>query len=146
MTELQQLRDRVAELEEILGIDRPMTVRLREAFGLTQMPAKVLGMLLSRTFVSKDALYTALYAVRAAADRPRTNILERHVNKLREHLRPHGVVIETIYGEGYRMTAPNKAKVRDVLDKLPSPDAIDEMLGTINVMALQTIRKVGAAY
>jgi DNA-binding response OmpR family regulator len=37
---------------------------------------------------------------------PGTNVVEVHVSRLREKLGPHAVTIETVRGQGYRLTAP----------------------------------------
>src|SRR5712672_3611391 len=62
--ETDRLRDRVEQLEQLVGVDRSLTSRLRTAFGLEPGVAQVMGMLLKRDFVTHDALYVVLYAAR----------------------------------------------------------------------------------
>src|SRR5258707_3460553 len=49
--ETDRLRDRVEQLEQLVGVDRSLTSRLRTAFGLEPGVAQVMGMLLNREFV-----------------------------------------------------------------------------------------------
>lgn len=71
MSELQRLRDRVEELEDILGVTSSLPKRL-----FPQMVFKpkdnerLLGMLLARTFLSQDAIYYALFGTRLESDQP----------------------------------------------------------------------------
>src|SRR5258708_6379205 len=46
--ETDRLRDRVEQLEQLVGVDRSLTSRLRTAFGLEPGVAQVMGMLLKR--------------------------------------------------------------------------------------------------
>src|SRR5258705_13371921 len=62
--ETDRLRDRVEQLEQLVGVDRSLTSRLRTAFGLEPGVAQVMGMLLKRDFVTHDALYVVLYSAR----------------------------------------------------------------------------------
>src|SRR5258705_223837 len=62
--ETDRLRDRVEQLEQLVGVDRSLTSRLRTAFGLEPGVAQVMGMLLKRDFVMMYALYFVLYSAR----------------------------------------------------------------------------------
>lgn len=116
MTELIRLRDRVEELERVLGVDRNLTSRLRDAFGIEPGMAPVLGMLLKRNFVSHDSLYTVLFAGRPECDWPEPKLMDVQICKLRRVLKRHGISIKTRWGEGWLMSSEDKAKVRAVLD------------------------------
>jgi hypothetical protein len=122
--ELEQLRNRVEQLEIVLGIDAPRSARLRLAFGIQPGQAEVLGMLLNRTAVAKEAIYSLLYGLRPECDQPVWKSVDVVVHKLRRALAVHGIRIETLQGVGYGMTAANKAMVHAVLaaaEKLPAP-------------------------
>jgi DNA-binding response OmpR family regulator len=115
--ENERLRDRVEELGRVLGVDQSLTSRLRDVFGLEAGLAPILGMLMKRAFVSHSSLYTVLYAGRPECDWPEAKVMDVQICKLRRKLRKHGVTIETRWGEGWRMSIADKARVRTVLDK-----------------------------
>jgi len=98
--ETDRLRDRVEQLEQLVGVDRSLTSRLRTAFGLEPGVAQVMGMLLKRDFVTHDALYVVLYAARPECDWPDARIVDVQISRLRRALRRHGITIKTQWGEG----------------------------------------------
>lgn len=113
MTEIEALRDRIAQLEEILGIDEPLAVQLRLAFNISgAMQPKVLGMLLNRSFVTHDAIYAMLYGHRPECDQPCEKSVDVVIHKLRNTLKPHKITFRTVIDSGYAMDAANKIKVR----------------------------------
>jgi two-component system cell cycle response regulator CtrA len=114
-TELQRLRDRVEELEALLGVDRSIVGRIRDAFNIEPRHAQIVGMLLSRDFVTRDGLYTVLYGDLPEKDWPNDKILDAQICKLRPRLVPFGIEINTKWGEGWSMTKADKAKVRAIL-------------------------------
>jgi hypothetical protein len=114
--ETDRLRDRVEQLEQLVGVDRSLTSRLRTAFGLEPGVAQVMGMLLKRDFVTHDALYVVLYAARPECDWPDARIVDVQISRLRRALRRHGITIKTQWGEGWLMSAADKARVRAVMD------------------------------
>lgn len=120
--EIERLRDRVEELERVLGADRALSSRLRDVFGLEPGLAPILGMLMKRAFVSHSSLYTVLYAGRPDCDWPDEKVMDVQICKLRRKLKKIGAVIETKWGEGWLMTAANKAMVRGALDKATAAD------------------------
>ena len=115
--ENERLRDRVEELSRVLGVDRSLTSRLRDGFGLEPGLLPILGMLMKRAFVSHASLYTVLYAGRPECDWPDAKVMDVQICKLRRKLRKHGVGIQTRWGEGWGMSATDKAKVRGILDR-----------------------------
>lgn len=121
MSEVQRLRDRVEELERVLGVDESLTSRLRTVFGLEPGQSEVLGMLMKRNFVTHDSLYTVLYGGRPECDWPEEKIMDVQICKLRRKLKKHGVEVKTRWGEGWWMPAAEKSKVRAALD-LPAAD------------------------
>ena len=120
MSELQRLRDRIEDLEALLGLDRKIASRLRDAFMITLAQAETLGFMLRRNFVSHDALYIAMYGARPECDWPEIRILDVHVCHLRAALKKHGIAIKTKWGEGWTISPADKAKVHAVLEFLPA--------------------------
>lgn len=110
------MRDRVLQLEQILGIDSSETGRIREAFGLEPDLARILGMLLKRNFVSHESLYTVMYGHRPECEWPDAKVLDVQICKLRRRLKTYEITIKTRWGEGWSISIANKAKARAVLD------------------------------
>ena len=122
--ELQRLRDRIEQLEMILGVDEPLAVQLRLAFNLTgSHQPRILGMLLNRTMVTHDGLWSMLYGNRPDADLPTSDkTIHVHVHKLRKHLRDaFGIEFRTVVDAGYAMDVENKRKVRERLGRVDDP-------------------------
>lgn len=114
-TELQRLRDRIEELEQVLGIDRSMVNRIRGALQVTRDQAKMLAMLIGRNVVTREAMYAVIYGARPVCDQPDVNMIDMQLSKLRRSLAPHGVAVRTLWGEGWQISIDDKAKVRRVI-------------------------------
>jgi len=112
---IQNLRERIAALEEILGIGQSMISRLRAALQLAETEAKVLGMLMHRQFVTKDALYGMLYGDRPDCDQPCWKTLDVWLHTLRKKLAVHQIKFDCVVNEGYSMKPEHKLKVRAAL-------------------------------
>ncbi len=106
--ETMRLRDRVEELERLLGM-RTVPPRL---WGLTQREAEVLGILLRRQVMTHAQLFEAVWGGDSDRD---LKIVEVVVCKLRAKLRPHGIAIRTEYGVGYFVPPGSKAAARTQL-------------------------------
>jgi hypothetical protein len=112
MDEVQRLRDRVDELEQILGVDLSLTSRLRGVLGITRDQARMLGLLLNRNMVTHDAMFTVLYGDRPECDQPQPKVMDVQLCKLRKVTSQRGVDIKTLVGEGWQMLPEDKTKVR----------------------------------
>lgn len=106
-TENEILRERVIELEELLGFR--LTVPL--IFGLTGQEAKLFGFLLKREIVTKEQSMTALYTELWGEKEREIKIVDVFICKMRSKLKKFGITIETVWGRGYRMTPEVKALV-----------------------------------
>lgn len=102
--ENEKLRDKVAQLEEIIGLRLPAPLVL----GLSGKEAQLFGALYTREFLTKPAIMTLLYSDRADAE-PEIKIVDVFVCKIRAKVAPFGIEIETAWGQGYAMTAAGKA-------------------------------------
>lgn len=110
--ENDELRERVAQLEELLGMsfDAPAFLCLAES------EAKLFGMLLAREAVTKDGAMHALYTLRTDADAVVDDkIIDVFVCKLRKKLEPFDLAIETNWGQGYFMTPAMKDRARALM-------------------------------
>lgn len=112
--ELQSLRDRVEELEELLGIaGEPF-----EAFHslpLTPPQKAILGLLYKGKMVRRETAYTAIYGGRAECDQPDERIIDVRLVVVRKVLSQFDIFIETQWGVGWFMTAENKEKLRELI-------------------------------
>lgn len=131
MTETERLRDRIDELERVLGVDMSLANRLRDVFGLEPGLCPIMGMLMKRAFVSHASMYTVLYSGRPECDWPDAKVMDVQICKLRRKLRKHGVSIETRWGEGWMMTMADKAKVRAAVEAFGSDEALAAAAATM---------------
>lgn len=124
MSEVERLRQRVTLLEGVIGFSKGAVADIRRGFpSLEPMTAEMLAMLLKREFVSRSGLYTVLYGARPDADMPNDRVMDIQMMRLRRHLEPHGITIETIDGDGWFMSKADKAKLRAVLAVAEIPEA-----------------------
>jgi DNA-binding response OmpR family regulator len=106
--ETARLRDRVEELERLLGM-RPVLPRL---WGLTRLEADVFGLLLRRQVMSHTQLFEAIWG----GDSERNpQIVQVILCKLRAKLRPLGIAIRNEYGVGYFLPPDSRAAARALL-------------------------------
>lgn len=109
-TENDVLREKIIELEELIGlrIETPLML------GLTGQEAKLFGILLKRDLVTKAQGMSALYSDRPNGE-AEIKIVDVFVCKMRKKLKPFDIEIETVWGQGYRMTAASKANAAALL-------------------------------
>lgn len=105
--ENERLRDRIAQLEDAMGLDFVAPLEWR----LTRAETALFGVLLAREFATKEALLAGV-ARDPTGDAPEIKIVDVFVCKARRKLRPFGIEIETIWGRGYRLTPESKAAAR----------------------------------
>ena len=115
VSEVQRLRDRVEELERILGIDQEMVNRIRVGISVTPDQAKMLGLLITRTIVTHDAMFTAVHGDKPECDQPTPKVMEVQLSQLRRRLKPYGVAVVNAWKSGWFLTATDKARVRQLL-------------------------------
>lgn len=116
MSEIQRLRDRIEQLEEMLGIGRDTTLQLRLKLGLTKCQAKMLGILVKREVVSWEAMHFVLYGDRPEADQPWSEAnLRKHIVLLRRRLEPTGIKVDAVHGQGWMLGNEHKAKVKEIM-------------------------------
>jgi two-component system cell cycle response regulator CtrA len=108
--ELQRLRDRCDELEELLGIKCDPLLSL----GFPKLATSMLGVLMANPRCRREMLYVAVYGNRSECDQPNEKIVAVAVCKLRKELRPHGADIVTDWGVGYFIPPASK----DVINRL----------------------------
>lgn len=107
--ENDELRERVRQLEDLL---RPSAVTVPPQWRLTATEAAVFRHLVSRPMATFGSLEAALYSDRAD-DCPDRRILSVWIWKLRRKVEPHGVRIETVWGQGWRLHDRERYRSRD---------------------------------
>lgn len=110
MSELQRALDRIDELEELLGLQ----VHLPNMFGLTPLEVKIVGLLIKRNIVSRDAIHSALYGGFPDCDQPDPKTVEVHICKVRRKLNVYGLEIKNRYGVGYYIEDDVRASLKDL--------------------------------
>lgn len=128
MSELDRLRDRVAELEDAMGLTAELPRELVPRAlvspelkgGRYDNPGtlRFINILLVRPFGDREAIFAALYGHRHEDEQPNIKILDIYKCAAHKVLKAHGVEIETIWGRGWRIDPANKAKLRTVIEKL----------------------------
>lgn len=119
--ELERLRDRVAELEEAMGLTAkfPPNFFAVEAGAKSRCPSpmvrKIIGILVARPFVDKDALWSVLYGSMHEVDQPEPKTVEVHLSFARKALALHGIIIRNAYKTGWYLGSADRAKLRALL-------------------------------
>jgi DNA-binding response OmpR family regulator len=120
---VQQLRDRIAELEEEVRQLRESMVQTDLGFlhFLSKNQMKILMAIYSRPVANYDYLdriteegdrYNRYTDINHEALRNRVSVW-----KLRQKMREHGIEIKTWRGIGYYMDDENKAKLKQLMEK-----------------------------
>jgi two-component system, cell cycle response regulator CtrA len=110
--ELEEAKARIRSLEAELGVSTPVPL----SFGLTGAQTCVMGIILKRPLATKNALMTGLYHARSAeAEVPAEKIVDVIVCHVRRKVAPFGIEIETIWGQGWRMSDDHKQRVHDLV-------------------------------
>lgn len=117
MSYVQQLEDRVAELEDALGLTEyfPDEVIPREVFigrhNGSKTIQKIASIILHRNFGNREAIYSAIYGGRPESDQPDIKVIDVLMVKLRAGLRPHGIEVKTSQGYGWYFDKESKEKL-----------------------------------
>ncbi len=97
--EIQTLRERIRQLEDILS---PTSVTVPPEWRLTASEARVFAHLTTRPVATKQSIMMAVYSDRVDED-PEIKIVDVFICKMRKKLALYGVVIETVWGQGYAL-------------------------------------------
>lgn len=109
--ENDELRARIAELEEELGL----AAQPPPIFDLTTQEAVMFGVLLKTANPRRSTFMAALYSG-DADDPPDEKIIDVMICKLRKKLVPFGIMIETNWGEGFSMPEQSKVRARELTE------------------------------
>lgn len=110
--ENEELRDRIFQLEDLLGMNFDSPAFL----GLTGKEAKLFGILMKRDAVTKAGAMDALYGLSPEIDMAEEKIIDVFICKLRAKLETFGIGIETNWGQGYFMTEAAKLAATELIE------------------------------
>lgn len=88
------------------------------AWELTGAEQRLLNSLYSASngFRTHDALLRAV----ALSDAVEENLLKVQISRVRKKLKPHGITIKTVWGEGYEISADSKTLITNHLSTKPN--------------------------
>lgn len=92
------LREQIRRLELALVDTEPLPFE----WGLTGQESAVFGVLVNRPLATKDAVMAALYRS-IGRDEAEPKIVDVFICKMRKKLKPFGIEIRTIWGQGYAL-------------------------------------------
>lgn len=106
--ENRQLKEQIARLA---GFD--LRESIRNTFGMTELQAGFVAILLARGQASREQIIEMLYGFRDMDGTYQSaGALAKHV---RLHLRQHGIVLGTVYGYGWEFSEKMRAKAKAML-------------------------------
>lgn len=113
MSYYNELRDRVQQLEELLGCDRETWTYIRSILGGTRLTSRMLGVLIKREVVSRETFLITCWE----HDEPPygTKAVDQYIWRIRKLLAPHGVEVKTMWGFGYYIEKDHKEKLKRIL-------------------------------
>lgn len=118
--ELARAREQIARLEAALGMDLITPFE----WGLTGAEMRLFGGLMARTVLTKAAAMAVLYRD-FGRDEAEPKIVDVLVCKARKKLKPFGIAIETVWGQGYRLSAESKAEAQIQIERAGVMDGAD---------------------
>ena len=110
--QIDTLREENRQLRREIGAadDATFVRHCCQVFGVTKSRAHLLSVLMAAKVNSKQGLLLAYSD--PARETPDIKIITTLVSDLRAALKPHGITIDTAWGQGYSVPAESKAKIR----------------------------------
>lgn len=116
-----EMRERIEQLEMALldgKREAPTWFRLSNSGRHRSTKVwRVIAAIAARQSVTRDALFSTLYAHLPCDKQPGGNVLDVWITHARSALRPFGIYFETIHGEGWRMTDENRRKFKALVEQ-----------------------------
>lgn len=124
LTDVVALRARVAALERILG----QHLRMPAEFELTGHEEAIVLALYKQQQITNPGLWEILYGHLPIADQPTSKVIDVMMHHIRKKIGrlPHCLVIETVWGEGFRMTTASREKLREMIIEPDYPTEITD--------------------
>jgi hypothetical protein len=143
--DIARLKDRIEELETLLGLQEPQP---RTLAGIGPTGWKLMGLLIKRAAVTRGFAFAALYGDYPECDQPaNTKTIDQQVCRLNASLRPHGIMIRCERGTGYYLDDQAKAALM-ALTAGPDRaiDVTDSRDGVAHIAHLEAPHRVPAMY
>ena len=113
--DINALRDRIQELEELLGMRLPQP-RLGVLSTVRKTGWKILGLLLKRGLITREYTYSALYGAKPESEQPvDPRVIDQHICRINKTLKLHGVRVRTEYGVGYYIDEQSREALKSML-------------------------------
>ena len=108
MTEIEaeQLRNRVEELQALLGVGNDDVSRLLAVLDATPQQCEMIGFMLRRSVATRTALHTVLFGARPDCDQPEIKLIDVQMVKVRKALEEVGVEVRTEWGSAAGQSLP----------------------------------------
>lgn len=111
---LEQENALLRETIDMLKLSLADPTKVPACLGLTPTEATVFACLATRPdLATKDQIMTALYAERPG-EVPETKITDVFISKVRRKVEPFGIVIETVWGMGWRLPSASRATLNEL--------------------------------
>jgi hypothetical protein len=119
MTEVEAdaLRNRMEELQALLGVGNDDVSRLLAVLDATPQQCEMIGFMLRRSVATRTALHTVLFGARPNCDQPEIKLIDVQMVKVRKALEKVGVEVRTEWGSGgWSIPAADKARLRRLME------------------------------
>ena len=122
--ETEELRNRLEELQELLGVGNDDVSRLLTVLDATPQQCEMVGFMLRRAVATRTAMHTVLFGCRPDCDQPEIKLIDVQMVKVRSALKKIGIDVRTEWGSGgWAITKADKAKLRELMaGDTPEPD------------------------
>ena len=118
MTEVEAdaLRNRVEELQSLLGVGNDDVSQLLTVLDATPQQCEMVGFMLRRSVATRTALHTVLFGARPDCDQPEIKLIDVQMVKVRKALEKVGVEVRTEWGSGgWAIPAADKTRLRRLM-------------------------------
>jgi len=111
--DLSMTRNTLKHAQKVLG-QREIDTRYTRLFGMQALISVAFDTLMREEFCTQEALLLSVYGLRGLA-RPRGMTTRHIIQKVRSGITPFGIVVTTVKGRGYFISAQDKARVLELL-------------------------------
>jgi hypothetical protein len=116
MSETEQLRNRLEELQGLLGVGNDDVSRLLTVLDATPQQCEMVGFMLRRAVATRTALHTVLFGARPECDQLEMKLIDVQMVKVRAALKKLGIDVRTEWGSGgWAIVSADKAKLRRLM-------------------------------
>jgi hypothetical protein len=116
MSETEHLRNRVIELEALLGVGNDDVSQLLRILDATPQQCEIVGFMLRRAVATRDALLTILFGNRPECDHPEPKLIDVQMVKVKRALDKVGIKVQTEWGYGgWALARADKAKLKGMM-------------------------------